>query len=76
MSILRRTFCLSADPDEERDLTGHLGANVEAELNNFLREYDSQPALAFSTSWKYLGRAEVEPAPESDAVMDVRLERG
>jgi Sulfatase len=49
--VLRKAFCLSADPDEKEDLNGRLAPDVEAELENALREYHEQPALASPTSW-------------------------
>jgi hypothetical protein len=73
--ILRRTFCLSADPDEKCDLTGHLDANVDAKLNDLFREYDAQPALAFSTTWKYLGERRESCRPSrAPASIALRLE--
>ncbi|HLX38093.1 MAG TPA: sulfatase-like hydrolase/transferase, partial [Candidatus Binataceae bacterium] len=55
-AILRRTFCLSSDADETRDLTGRLSDDIEVQLENIFRDYHAQPALAFATSWKYLER--------------------
>ena len=70
--ILRRTFCLSADPDENRDLTGHLDTRIEAKLNDLFREYDERPSLAFSTSWKYLGERR-ESCRSSRALASIAL---
>jgi hypothetical protein len=55
--VLRRTFCLSADPGENEDLSGHLPADVEAEIERALGEHHDQPALALSTNWSFLDRA-------------------
>lgn len=64
--ILRQTFCLSTDAEEKHDLSGSLTTEIEAELENAWHQYHAQPALAFSTSWKYLNRmAEGLPAARS-----------
>jgi hypothetical protein len=42
---------------ESYDLSGCLTTEIEAELETAWHEYHDQPALAFSTSWKYLNRA-------------------
>jgi hypothetical protein len=55
--VLRQAFCLSTDPDENDDLTGRLAPDIEAELENALREYHQQSAVALSTTWSFLGRA-------------------
>jgi len=65
--ILRRTFCLSSDPEENRDVTGELSGEIEAELERLLRLYHAQPAIAFATTWKYLDRHQNHRA-ESSAV--------
>jgi arylsulfatase A-like enzyme len=67
--ILRRTFCLSSDPEENRDLSGTLSAEIGAEVESIFREYHAQPAIAFSTSWKYLERYE-DPRAENAATHD------
>ena len=55
--VLRKAFCLSADPYENHDLNGRLAPEVEAELENALSYYHELPALAPTTSWSYLSRA-------------------
>jgi len=62
--IVRRAFCLSTDPDEHRDLSASIGNELGTRLGNILREYDDGPALAFSTTWKFLERAK-DGAPAS-----------
>jgi arylsulfatase A-like enzyme len=64
--ILRRAFCLSTDPDEREDLSERLAPEVAAELERIWNEYHAQPALAFSTSWKYLNYKSSPDATQGD----------
>jgi hypothetical protein len=52
--ILSKAFCLTADPGESDDLHGRLDPNVEVELENALRVYHEQPALALAKSGSHM----------------------